>query len=127
MPVTKADELLTTLQTTIESTSEFVMKQAPPLAREIVLFGRVWLTIETVVFGTILWYCIRWYRSKEFEEYCKDSRSRQDFPVRSLFTGFAGFASFCFFLCSFCEATRAWFAPRYYILKKILGMVGGSE
>jgi len=126
VPVTKADELLATLQTTIEATSEFVMKQAPPLAREIVLFGRVWLTIETVVFGIILWYCIRWYTSKEFVEYCDSFRSNQDFPVRSLVTGVAGIVSFCIFIASLSEATRAWLAPRYYILKKILGMVGSE-
>lgn len=120
----EAAKLLEDLRTLLEKGGQFVMEQAPPLAKEWIVWGRIWNTIESLCWACLVFVCARWFIVK-YAAWKEDSGS-YDFPAAPLAAGAVGLLSSMAFLYSMSYTTMAYFAPRLYLLKSLLNMAGSG-
>ena len=120
----EAAKLLEDLRLLLEKGGQFVLEQAPPLAREIVAYGRISNVIGMLVASTFIAICARWFLTK-YAAWKEDSGSL-DFPAAPLAAGIVGLGASIFWLCCAAEFAKAVFAPRLFLLQVVTGMLGGG-
>lgn len=135
---TQAAELLAELRGLIDKGGQFILEQAPPLAREIVAFGRVYHAIQIAAAAALLISCVLyWKRTFGADwDFVTKGPTRHDWdslPIgglavavriaaRIMGTG----AGSIWLLCQIRPAVLAWCAPRLFILEYILERVKGA-
>ena len=121
----QAAQLLGDLRKMLEAGGQFVVEQAPPLAKEMLTYGRFYNLVELALEIAIFTVGVRWY-IKKFAAYKKES-SNYDFPARPLafgaITGLSCLAGF--FTLS--GLAKAWLAPRLYILEYVTSLLPGGH
>jgi hypothetical protein len=120
----QAAKLLEDLRTLLEKGGQFVLEQAPPLAKEIVAYGRIESLAEILIFGTVTLFCVRWFFTK-YEDWKENSRSL-DFPAAPLAAGMVGLQSCGLTTFAISCAFKAWLAPRLYLLEYVGSLLHGG-
>lgn len=115
----QAAKLLEDLRGLLEKGGQFVMEQAPPLAKEIIAYGRAYHTIVlllSVATAITCWVMLS-RRGKAWIEWCNDN----DCPHIGFFvTIIPGIVSTIATLFSIEGVCKVWFAPRLYLLDYIM-------
>lgn len=118
----EAAKLLEDLRLMLERGGQFVMEQAPPLAREIVLFGRVFETFLVVSSLLVLVIAVVWARAR-FGAWTVWSGEHDSPHIGFFLTIIPSVVSALVFLLSVEGAIIAWFAPRLYVINHIAEML----
>jgi hypothetical protein len=118
----EAAKIMEDLRTLLEKGGEFVASQAPPLAQEIISFGRVWhpmmALLPILIYAVIMWKWIP--RIRRGWEHYEDEFSVIAGP---LFGVIGGLASLVSLMANLEPAIKAWVAPRLYLLDYVKSLL----
>ena len=140
--VEQSAKLLEDLRLMLEKGGQFVMEQAPPLAREIVLYGRI-ANLLYCVFGVVLFWAgvrvfthlVPFMNSKRPTGNNGDYRNQwwgqQDlwnlsFVIKAMLRGIGGLIGFLVFVCNIEWLILSWVAPRLYLLNYVTRAIHGG-
>jgi hypothetical protein len=127
---TETARLLEDLRIMLEKGGEFVLAQAPPLAHEIILWGRVWNTTGALFVAVVLVLMIRSMRgttkaiTAELDDY------NTVLPVHAIVSIVKGIVVAILMVGMFDlarSAIMAWCAPRLFVLDYVLNRIGGKH
>lgn len=118
----EATKLLVDLREMLEAGGRFVLEQAPPLAREIIAYGRAWETLQFVGCGLVA-ICagVTWVRMIKKIDYNDETPF-----VMSMVSGAVTILSTIGCVASARDFVLAWFAPRLYLLEYVIHAVTGG-
>ena len=128
----EAARLLEDLRLLLEKGGQFVLEQAPPLAREIVTYGRVANTTSLAICLTIVAVCLHfWFKrvpkilsDKEKLSHCGELYGRH--VAQMIAHGLFGVVFSILAFCEMFDAIKAWFAPRLYLLEYVGRLINGE-
>src|SRR3990167_4090292 len=140
--VEQSAKLLEDLRLMLEKGGQFVMEQAPPLAREIVLYGRIANLLYCVLGVVLFWIGVRvlthmipFMNSKEptgnngnyrNQWWAEQEIWRPGFIVQAILRGVGGIFGFVVFICNIEWLILSWAAPRLYLLKYVTRAIHGG-
>lgn len=127
--VDEATKLLADLREMLEAGGRFVLEQAPPLAREMVVYGRAYHTIAVIVSMALIaigMYILavlapRWCANEKNRN--KSNELRSQFVIRIALSVPVTIGGIVVFLDNISQLIMAWTAPRLYIVSCIRRMM----
>jgi len=116
--------LLEDIRVLAEKAGQFVLDQAPPLAREIVTYGRVFHTFWAVVCSIVILSCVYlWYvrmpRLLRSPENMHNGELKARYAAPVAIQTIIGVISFIAMIFNAHYCVLAWFAPRLYIVNYV--------
>lgn len=127
----RIEESWTKIEEYVSSTADFAIEQAPLVAQEIVMFGRVWNSLIVVIcmaaiFGVAIGYIKAFRYCKKHDSFNWDN---DDYCFASVIYGMLSLIVIIpsliggFTACKM--AVMAWFAPRLYIIEYVTDKISG--
>jgi hypothetical protein len=124
----QAGQILQELRELIEKGGQFVMEQAPPLAREIVWYGRVVESLELAIALVLAVFSVRYFQRRmsrdvlfiqelDVDAAIEHGVSRILWVCLRVLVGVLSSIDFCFQIR---PCILAWVAPRLYLLEYLL-------
>lgn len=114
----EASKLLEDLRLLLEKGNQFVLEEAPPLAKEIVTYGRVvhilWIIIALMIAFSV------YKLAPKVKEAWKDLDNVFMGVGGLIYCGGGTIVSVVMILCNVESAVKVWFAPRLYLLDYVL-------
>src|SRR3990167_4307423 len=140
--VEQSAKLLEDLRLMLEKGGQFVMEQAPPLAREIVLYGRIANLLYCVLGVVMFWMGVRVFtRMIPFMNSKRPTGNNGDyrnqwwfeqstwnlsFVIQAALRSIGGLIGFLAFVCNIECLILAWVAPRLYLLNYVTRAIHGG-
>ena|SRR3990167_5546285 len=140
--VEQSAKLLEDLRLMLEKGGQFVMEQAPPLAREIVMYGRIANLLWCVCGAILFWFGVRvltrmvpFMNSKRptgrngehrNDQWTYDELWRPAFIIQAALRGIGGVVGFVVFITYIEWLILSWAAPRLYLLKYVTNALRGG-
>lgn len=108
------DELISELLSYVKGTKDFILEQAPDIFNQIIKFELIKSIFFGVFFGALSIFCILLFKAN-FEE---DETNDFLFVISLI----GGLISFIIFICSIYDLIFVLCAPKYYLIKLLMGL-----
>jgi hypothetical protein len=116
------EEQLSELIEYVKQGIELGKEQAPLVAKEIVLRGRILNAVGLALFSPLLIYCLRWVWVHQ-QNYVKNHDFYKHAPIRLFVTWVIALASAGISMECILGGVTAWVSPRLYVLEQLKGLL----
>lgn len=123
---TEPSKLLEDLRVLLERGGQFVLEQAPPLAKEIIWFSRINSTAQVLLAAILLWWLLKQVLPRVLKAF--DAMKEPVLGLGGTAALLAGVPG-CLIVGSIAleHAIMSWCAPRYFLLDYVLSTVAGCH